>query len=85
MGSIDMTWVTGGKASIEGVTGEKLDMLGAGFTLGYELNENIQLTAGYIASINDNDPTDLRMDNFKISLVFGWHPLIEGMKRLDSE
>ena len=60
-------------------------MLGAGFTLGYELNENIQITLGYLTSINDNDPTDLQMDVLKVSLLFGWHPLIEGMKRLGSE
>ena len=36
-----------------------------------------------MATVNDNGPTDLRMDRFQISLVFGWHPLIEGMKRLE--
>jgi len=25
------------------------------------------------------------MDVFQISLVYGWHPLIEGMNRLKSE
>jgi len=38
---------------------------------------------GYLASINDSGPTDLKMDNFKISIVFGWHPLVEGIKRLE--
>ena len=28
---------------------------------------------------------DLRMDVFMISLVYGWHPLVEGSKRLKSE
>lgn len=84
-GSLDMNWMIGGKTSIDGVAGEKLDMLGAGFTLGYELNDNIQLTVGYLTSVSDNEPTDLKMDSFKISLLFGWHPLIAGMKRLESE
>lgn len=84
-GSFDMTWITGGKATLNGVTGEKLNMVNAGFTLGYHINDNVQLTAGYTASINDSDPTDLRMDTFKISLVFGWHSLVEGMKRLEGE
>ncbi len=48
-------------------------------------NDNLQLTAGYIATVNDSAPTDLRMDGFKISLLFGWHPLVEGMKRLQGE
>lgn len=82
-GSLDMILMTGGKASIDGVSGESLNMTGGGFTLGYHINDNLQFTLGYMTSLNDNDPTDLRMDSFKISLVFGWHPLIEGMNRLE--
>ncbi len=84
-GSLDMNYMAGGQSSIDGESGEDLDMLGLGFTLGYQINENIQLTAGYMATVNDSAPTDLRMDVFKLSLVFGWHPLIEGMKRLGGE
>ena len=82
-GSFDVNWMTGAKTSInDGVPGDALNMLGLGFTLGYHINDNLQLTAGYIATINDSEPTDLRMDGFKVSLLFGWHPLIEQMKRL---
>ena len=84
-GSLDVNWMGGGKSSLDGVDGEDLDMVGVGFTLGYQVSENIQLTAGYLASVSDNDPTDLQMDVFKVSLVFGWHPLVEGMKRLGGE
>jgi hypothetical protein len=84
-GSLDGTWVTGGKASIDDVEGTELNNLGAGFTLGYQINDNLQLTAGYIATINDSDPDDLRMDIFRFSLVYGWHKIIEGMKRLKGE
>ena len=65
--------------------GDPLNNVGLGFTLGYQINDNLQITGGYIATVNDSEPTDLRMDGFKISLVFGWHPLIEGMKRLQGE
>ena len=39
-------------------------------------------------SINDSEYDRLldeliKIENFKNSLVFGWHPLIEGMKRLE--
>jgi hypothetical protein len=84
-GSADLNYVSGGKSSINGVSGENLDMLGLGFTLGYNINENIQVTAGYMATVGDSEPTDLSMDSFKLSLVFGWHPLVEGMKRLGGE
>ena len=84
-GSLDAAWYTGGQASINGVSGEKLNNLGLGLTLGYSINENLNLTCGYKSTINDKDPKDLRMDGFMVSLVFGWHPLIEGTKRLKSE
>jgi hypothetical protein len=84
-GSVDLNWMAGGKSSLDGLAGEDLDMLGMGFTLGYQLNENLQFTASYMASINDSDPGDLQMDVFKLSFVFGWHPLVVGLKRLGSE
>jgi len=83
--SLDVTWMTGGTASLDGEEGDPLNNVGLGFTLGYQINDNLQITGGYIATVNDSEPTDLRMDGFKISLVFGWHPLVEGMKRLQGE
>ena len=84
-GSLDAAWYYGGQASINGVSGEKLNNLGVGLTLGYTVNDNLNLTVGYKSTVNDSAPGDLRMDGFMVSLVYGWHPLIEGMKRLKSE
>jgi hypothetical protein len=81
-GSLDTNWMTGGKSTVGGHAGESLDSLGAGFTLGYPLSESIQLTVGYMASVNDSAPDDLRMDGLRISLVYGWHKIIAGMGRL---
>ncbi len=83
-GSLDCNWVTGGKATIDGVAGSELDNLSLGYTLGYHVNENLQVTFGYMSTVNDNEDGDLQMDGFKVSAVFGWHPLIEGMERLGS-
>ena len=41
-------------------------------------------TAGYMATVNDSAPTDLRMDGFRISFTYGWHKIVEGQKRLKS-
>jgi hypothetical protein len=82
--SFDAAWYTGGKASVDDVAGEKLNNLGLGFTLGYTLNDNLGLTVGYKSTVNDGAPGDLRMDGFMVSLVYGWHPIVEGMKRLKS-
>ena len=84
-GAIDGTWYSGGKASINGVEGKKLNNVGVGLTLGYTINENLNLTVGYKSTVNDNGATDLKMDGFMVTLVYGWHPLLEGARRLKSE
>ena len=45
----------------------------------------MQLTIAYMPTISDSAPDDLRMDVFSISLVYGWHKLLEGMRRLGAE
>ena len=49
------------------------------------LDENLNMTVGYKSTVNDSDPTDMRMDGFMFTMVYGWHPTIEGMRRLKSE
>ena len=84
-GSLDSVWYTGGKASVDGVEGEELDNLGVGLTLGYQINDSLGLTIGYKSTIHDSAPGDLQMDGFMISLVSGWHPIIEGARRLKGD
>lgn len=85
-GSLDSTWIEGGKSTISGVSGgDSLHNWGVGFTLGYQINDNLALTAGYMSTVNDNGATDLKMDGFRISLTYGWHKVVEGQKRLKSE
>ena len=81
-GSVDASWYKGGKATIDGVSGDKRDDKAFGLTLGYKINDNLNLTAGYKSTINDSGAGAMQMDSFMVTLVFGWHPLIEGMKRL---
>jgi hypothetical protein len=84
-GSLDAAWYNGAKATIGGVEGEELDNYGFGLTLGYQINDNLGLTFSYKSTASDQAPDDLQMDVFMISLVSGWHPIIEGSKRLESE
>lgn len=81
-GSFDVTSYSGGKATLDGVSGNALNNLGMGGTLGYHVNDNMQLTISYSSTINDTKPEDLKMDGFRVTLLYGWHPLIEGMRRL---
>ena len=82
---LDASWYNGGQATVNGTPGQKLNNLGFGPTLGYQINENLGLTFGYKSTVNDKAPEDLRMDGFMVSFVFGWHPLIEGARRLAGE
>jgi len=82
-GSYDVISYSGGKATIDGVEGNSMNNLGMGGTLGYHINENLQLTVSYNTTINDKDAGDLKMDGFRITLIYGWHSVIEGMKRLN--
>ena len=84
-GSLDGVWYTGAQPTINGVPGEKLNNLGVGVTLGYQINDNLGLTFGYKSTVNDNAPDALRMDAFMLTLVYAWHPLIEGSRRLKGE
>jgi len=84
-GSIDLAYYNGGKATINGVAGSKLNNVGGGLTLGYKVNDNLNLTVGYKSTFNDNAPGDLRMDSFMVTLVYGWHPILEGSRRLKGE
>jgi hypothetical protein len=83
-GSIDVISYSGGKATIDGVEGNALNNLGMGGTLGYVINDNMQLNISYSTTVNDNEPEDLKMDGFRVTLIYGWHALIEGMHRLNS-
>jgi len=84
-GSLDGVWYVGGRATVDGVSGEKVNNVALGLTLGYSINDNLGLLFSYKSTVLDRDPTDLRMDVFMVSLVFGWHPIIEGSRRLEGE
>ena len=84
-GSLDVVMVDGGKSTIDGHSGESIESVGLGYTLGYQVNKNLQLTFAYMSTLDDNDPGDIQMDGILISLVFGWHRIIEGLGRLGNE
>jgi hypothetical protein len=81
-GSIDVISYSGGMATIDGVEGSSLNNLGVGGTLGYQINPNMQMNLSYSSTVNDNNPEDLKIDGFRMTLIFGWHSLVEGMHRL---
>ena len=84
-GSIDVISYSGGKATIDGTEGNSLSNLGMGGTIGYHINENMQMNVSYSTTVNDKAADDLKMDGFRVTLIWGWHKLIEGMRRLNKE
>jgi len=82
--SLDVVWYYGGKPTIDGETGDNLNDVALGFTLGYQITNNLTMTAGYTTTIVDNDPGDLDLGVFRFSIVYGWHRLLEGIARLQN-
>ncbi len=84
-GSIDATYSSSGDGTIASLPTSGSDMTLVGYTLGYQLNDSMQLTIGYKSTLNnDAASNDLRMSTFMISLTTGWHRLLEGANRLSS-
>jgi hypothetical protein len=85
-GSLDANYSSSGDVTIASMSPTSgSDMTLAGFTLGYQLNDSMQLTIGYKSTLdNDTASNDLRMSVFMISLTTGWHRLLEGASRLSS-
>jgi len=81
-GSLDVISHSGGKATIDGVEGNSLSNVGVGATLGFRINDNIQALASYSSTVNDKNPEDLKIDGFRLTVICGWHQLVEGMGRM---
>jgi hypothetical protein len=82
-GSLDATFTTSGDATIGSMTTSGSDMTLVGYTLGYQINDSMQLTIGYKSTLNNDTASDeLRMSTFMISFTTGWHRLLEGAERL---
>jgi hypothetical protein len=82
--SLDALWYLGGAAAIDGVAGEKLNNFGVGATAGYQITENLSLTASYMKLVSSGSPNSLQMDRFQFALLYGWHSLVEGARRLEA-
>jgi len=86
-GSVDATYSSSGDATISNTTDSETtpgsDMTLVGFTLGYQINESMQMTFGYKSTLNNDAASDdLKMNVFMISFTTGWHRLLEGAGRL---
>ena len=84
-GSIDAVYYGGAKPELDGVEGESLSNLGIGLTLGYKINDNLQIGLSYFSTVADNDPEDLKGSKFMLTFTYFWQPLLEAQKRMSHE
>jgi hypothetical protein len=80
-GSLDLLYRGGFQSEIDGVEiGDDLDIGNLGFTLSYQVTDNLAIRNGFSSNVfGDND-----LDNSMVRLqfVFGWHRDFENMKKL---
>ena len=81
-GSVDASWFSGAKPEIDGIKGESLNNSGIGFTLGFQVSQNLSINTSYFSTIADSESKDLKADEFRVMFTYGWHKLLEGVKRL---
>jgi hypothetical protein len=81
----ETAWYAGGKPTIDDVVGKSRNNVGLGLTVGYHISDNLGLTVGYKSTVNHGAPDALRLNQFTVSLVYGWNRLVEGTKRLKYE
>jgi len=80
-GSLDLLYRSGFQSEINGVdVGEKLDIGDIGFTLNYQATDNLNLRASYSSNVFGD--SDLNTSIIRLQLVYGWHRLMENMKKL---
>jgi len=80
-GSLDVLYRSGFKSEIDGVEiGEDLDIGNLGFTLNYEVNDNLNIKTGFSSNVFGDNNLDSSM--VRIQLVYGWHPSMENIKKL---
>ncbi len=80
-GSLDLLYRSGFQSEIGGVNlGDELDIGNIGFTLHYQVTDNLGIRTGFSSNVfGDND-----LDNSMVRLqfVYGWHRDMENIKKL---
>ena len=80
-GSVDLLYRHGAQSTIDGVEGaEPLDALGVGFTLDFQATDNFGVRLSYQSLVAGS--SDIDGDLVRIMAFFGWHPLVEKIKKL---
>jgi hypothetical protein len=80
-GSLDLLYRGGFQSEINGVdVGDDLEVGNLGFTLNYQVTDNITVRTGFSSNVFGDD--DLDNSILRMQFVYAWHPVTENMKRL---
>jgi hypothetical protein len=83
-GSVDLLYRHGALSELDGMeVAEDLDIWSVGFTLDYTVNDNVGLRVSYHSVVGGDSSID--GDMFRIAVNFGWHGLVEKVKKLKGE
>jgi hypothetical protein len=80
-GSLDLLYRRGFESEINGVRvpGE-LDVGNIGLTLNYQVSNNLVIRTGYSSNVFGDGALDNSL--LRIQFVYGWHRLMENLKKL---
>lgn len=80
-GSLDLLYRGGFQSEVNGVeVGDELDIGDVGFTLNYQVNDNLGIRTGFSSNVFGDDNLDNSM--VRLQFVFGWHRDNENIKKL---
>jgi len=80
-GSLDLLYRGGFQSEIDGVeVGEDLDIGNLGFTLNYQVTDNLAIRTGFSSNVFGDD--NLENSMVRLQFVFGWHRDNENIKKL---
>jgi hypothetical protein len=80
-GSLDLLYRSGFQSEINGSdVGDELNVGNLGFTLNYQVTDNLTIHGGYSSNLFGDD--DLDNSIIRIQFVYAWHTTEENMKKL---
>jgi hypothetical protein len=80
-GSLDLLYRGGFQSKIDGVeSGEEIDIGDLGFTLNYQVNDNLGIRTSFSSNVFGDSDLDNSM--VRLQFLYGWHNQMENIKKL---
>jgi hypothetical protein len=80
-GSLDMLYQNGFQSELDGTEiGENLEIGSLGFSMNYEIQDNIMIRASYSSNVFGND--NLNTSIIRLQFVYSWNKTVENAKKL---